>query len=531
MFYGLLTGAFTGIAFDKGTHKSKFLGGQAEKDYARFYRYLQYAANNTFAHLDAIIWDVLADLLDAWGQTVVFDWFVKTLVGVEGYWMLCHGGAGNCNHNNSVESHWRYMKQSCLGDKGRNGGLSLVKFNANLIEYIETESAEWCNTMKTEGLMVRFRNKGKPSKKTYDELQGLEVMYLALCDVLDGDGHRFEELKRLVLSLERECMLYERIKNAIDSNAKVALFEAVELVFISEFGIKDLDLDLKSGNERKLRNIEYKQRLAAYKKLVNPALTSLEKFRSCDGKEFFKILNSFHVVKFYGPGMRTTCSCTDYFHDKMCVHVLCVIAMSVREFQIPVALIQCDPELRRRRGRRKYVPGEDIGQEDVKGKWNPIMAEPSQLGVMPMPRNLIAHKVLDAPERDSFIGPRRPEVPAWKVKAGRYDSSEDEDAADDDDVSMAGCSSTMGISYGYERVEAMASNQALFGMDSDDGGGGTGIQENFFRGPIALQALNRKEAGALRRSLERARSFSPDLDEGDSDKVIQKVFYYRIIAY
>ena len=121
-------------------------------------------------------------------------------------------------------------------------------------------------------------------------------------------------------------MLYERIKNAIDSNANVALFEEVELVFISEFGIKDLDLDLKSGNERKLRNIEYKQRLAAYKKLVNPALTSIEKFPNCDGKEFFKVLNPFHVVKFSGPGMRSTCSCKDYFHDKMCVHVLCVIA-------------------------------------------------------------------------------------------------------------------------------------------------------------------------------------------------------------
>ena len=168
------------------------------------------------------------------------------------------------------------MKQSCLGDKGRNGGLSLVKFNANLIEYIETESVEWCNTMKTEGLMVRFRNKGKPSKKTYDELQGLEVLYLAFY-VLDGDGHRFEDLKRVVLTLERECMLYERIKNAIDSNVKLALFEDVELVFISDFGIKDLDLDLKSGSERKLRNVEYKQRLAAYKKLVNPALTSIEK--------------------------------------------------------------------------------------------------------------------------------------------------------------------------------------------------------------------------------------------------------------
>ena len=97
----------TGIAFDKGTHKSKFMGGQAERDYVRFYRYLQYAAKNTFDHLDAIIWDVLADLLDAWGQTAVLEWFVKTLVGAEGCWMLCHGGAGNCNHNNSVESHWR----------------------------------------------------------------------------------------------------------------------------------------------------------------------------------------------------------------------------------------------------------------------------------------------------------------------------------------------------------------------------------------------------------------------------------------
>ena len=62
---------------------------------------------------------------------------------------------------------------------------------------------------------------------------------------------------------------------------------------------------------------------------------------------------------------------------------------------------------------------------------------------------------------------------------------------------MAGCTSTMGISNAYERVEAMASNQALFGMDSEDGGGGTGIQENFFRGLIALQVLNRKEAGVL----------------------------------
>ena len=73
---------------------------------------------------------------------------------------------------------------------------------------------------------------------------------------------------------------------------KLALFENVELVLISEFGIKDLEPDLKSGSDRKLRNLEYKARLAAYKEMVNPALTSLEKFPNCDGKEFFKVLNA-----------------------------------------------------------------------------------------------------------------------------------------------------------------------------------------------------------------------------------------------
>ena len=180
-------------------------------------------------------------------------------------------------------------------------------------------------------------------------------------------------------------MIYERIKNAIDTNAKLALFECVDIVFISKFGIKDLDLEVKSGSDRKLRNLEYKARLG---KLANPALTSLEKFPNCDGKEFFKILNSFHLVKFFGPGMRSTCSCKDYFHDKFCVHVLCVIAISVREFQIPVSLMQRDPELRRRRGRRRFIKGEDIGQVEVRGRWNPTFPELLQLGVMPLPRSM-----------------------------------------------------------------------------------------------------------------------------------------------
>jgi len=56
-------------------------------------------------------------------------------------------------------------------------------------------------------------------------------------------------------------------------------------------------------------------------------LHHLKRFPNCNGKEFFKILNSFHLVKFFGPGMRSTCSCKDYFHDNFCVYVLCVIAI------------------------------------------------------------------------------------------------------------------------------------------------------------------------------------------------------------
>ena len=51
----------------------------------------------------------------------------------------------------------------------------------------------------------------------------------------------------------------------------------------------------------------------------------------------------------------------------------------------------------------------------------------------------------------------------------------------DDDVSSAGCFSKMGISTDFARVGALASNQALFGVDSEEGDGQTDIEENFFR--------------------------------------------------
>ena len=88
------------------------------------------------------------------------------------------------------------------------------------------------------------------------------------------------------------------------------------------------------------------------------------------------------------------------------------------------------------------------------------------------------------------------------------------------------------FSTDYARVEALAGNQALFGLESEDGDEGMGVEENFFRGPIALQALNRKEAGALRRTLQHPRSVSSDISNGeDTEKMTQNVFYFVMIAY
>ena len=77
------------------------------------------------------------------------------------------------------------------------------------------------------------------------------------------------------------------------------LFEPVDIVFIYVFGIRDMKIDVKIDNEWKMWNFVFKDQLVAFKKLMNPDLTLIEKFQQCSGKEFFKILNLFHVVKFY----------------------------------------------------------------------------------------------------------------------------------------------------------------------------------------------------------------------------------------
>ena len=201
------------------------------------------------------------------------------------------------------------------------------------------------------------------------------------------------------------------------------------------------------------------------------------------------------------------------------MHVLCVIAMSDPEFQILVALIECDPDLRRRRGRRRYIQGEDIGQVEVKGRWNPTYSEPSFLGVMPMPRSLIVHKVIDAPERDSLIGPCSPVVPAWKAMSRRFNASDEDEDVDDDDVSTMGCSSKTDTFADQTRLEGLAA------MELEDVEGRIDRQEHFIRGPISIQTLNQKEAVILQHTLDRPWSASSDISDGeDLKKMKQKVY-------
>ena len=88
--------------------------------------------------------------------------------------------------------------------------------------------------------------------------------------------------------------------------------------------------------------------------------------------------------------------------------------------------------------------------------------------------------MIDASPRDGFIGPRRPEVPAWKAMSRRFNLSDEDEAADDEDGSMMGCSSMTDTFADQARLEGVS------GMISEDGEGGIGLQENFFRGPIAI---------------------------------------------
>ena len=104
--------------------------------------------------------------------------------------------------------------------------------------------------------------------------------------------------------------------------------------------------------------------------------------------------------------------------------------------------------------------------------------------------------------RQGMFGPRRPQVPAWKARSREFTFSDEDEAENDEDVSTTGCSSMIGTFADQARLEGLSA------MDSEDGEGRIVTEENFFRGPIALQALDRQEAGVLRCTLERPRSAS-----------------------
>ena len=177
--------------------------------------------------------------------------------------------------------------------------------------------------------------------------------------------------------------------------------------------------------------------------LMDPKKVNIDKMPKGTAKEVFKDLNSFHLVEFLGDGSDAKCSCKDYFHELCCVHVLVMKVLSDRMFKIPKGIKEEDPELRRRRGRRKHYVAEadaelqllkkSLGKE---ARWDPHMAETMENGMMPAPPS---H--LSARQFDEVVRREREDIalPGWRF-GGRGDGARD----DSDDIGMASsCSSAV----------------------------------------------------------------------------------------
>ena len=52
------------------------------------------------------------------------------------------------------------MKETCLGERGRNGRLSAVNFAVNMVQYIEDESSDWHNKLFENDWIVSFQERG-----------------------------------------------------------------------------------------------------------------------------------------------------------------------------------------------------------------------------------------------------------------------------------------------------------------------------------------------------------------------------------
>ena len=99
---------------------------------------------------------------------------------------------------------------------------------------------------------------------------------------------------------------------------------------------------------------------------------------------------------------------------------------------------------------------------------------------------------------------------------------DEEEDADDDDVSTMGCSSKACTFDDQTRLKGLAE------VELEDVEGRIDRQEHFFRGPIAIQTLNRKEAAILRRTLDRPRSASSDISDGEDLKMMKQKVYICI---
>ena len=209
-FLIVLFGLVADLAFDKRTHRKLFEG---EIEFERFYRYLQYAALNTFIHMAEVFWDEMIELLDDENQPKAAEWFNDAVTKKEGHWMLAHSGQGFSNTNCSLEVHCRTLKWGVPGSSGKaGGGYSPLRKRSNLT-FIKNNSKPSLADMVEKGQSVSFAKIRMYNKGRYDKLQEFSGAFLVVCESMDPADLAFKNLRRVMAACEG-ATLYAKLTNA-----------------------------------------------------------------------------------------------------------------------------------------------------------------------------------------------------------------------------------------------------------------------------------------------------------------------------
>jgi len=304
-----------------------------EFEFQRFHRYLRYASMNPFMHLVDVFTDKIVEMLEDSKQDDAAEWFVKTLTGDEGNWMVCHAGAGFSNCNSSIEVSWRGLKGSMGEGAKRGAGFSLLRFHGNLVIWIRDNSLKSHARYVDQQWMDSFEGGGNYTKQMYEKFQDFPRLYVGTFELVDGDVEAWKQLKRMIVN-RTEATLYDSVLKMRETGAGrgALLCTRFSFIVLSKFGEERFEPNFDAV--RGVRTATMNAEIAKYVKYINPAVTTKESNKD-NPKDFFKTCGSFHLVSIYSDSLRTKCTCPTYFHSRACEHTVMMSLLSDTEFDIP----------------------------------------------------------------------------------------------------------------------------------------------------------------------------------------------------